>query len=315
MTFTFLPPARSGSDVAWYLANYRPLERYVRAELWLLIRAATLAHVAAAAPRDSMEAKYIASPASQFIAFAYELGVDLEEPRQLFAKSLIDRWIATLGNLSIGSRSNYRSAVERVAAAVNPHWGDLRTVGLYRDTAAEPYTRSDLLKLDSVERWQVDGIRRSNVTILRGLGLGAGLLTKDVRDMVGDDVVEDASGVVINVRGRNPRSVPVRRRYEQVVLDAAKRAGSGYLVLPTSTARGNNMITAFFGDLRYGDAPRLSMLRMRVTWLVWHFDQGTPLQAIEAAAGARIETLTRYVRYCTPVAPHEARRRLRGDES
>ena len=52
MTFTFLPPARSGSDVAWYLANYRPLERYVRAELWLLIRAATLAYVAAAAPRE-----------------------------------------------------------------------------------------------------------------------------------------------------------------------------------------------------------------------------------------------------------------------
>src|SRR5258708_1326304 len=72
-----------------------------------------------------------------------------------------------------------------------------------------------------------------------GLGAGAGLSRSDLRGAGGPAVPRRPGGVVVQVRGRTPRVVPVLARYHGRLLAAAAFAGEHLLTGGTDPARGN----------------------------------------------------------------------------
>ena len=69
----------------------------------------------------------------------------------------------------------------------------------------------------------------------------------------------------------------------------------------------------FLDRLPEGDAPKLSMQRLRVTWIVQLLDDRVPLNVIADAAGVQADVLGRYVPSMVPCATDEADAFLRGD--
>ncbi len=99
------------------------------------------------------------------------------------------------------------------------------------------------------------------------LGAGAGLIRSDLRQARGADVTRRSGGVLVQVRGRRPRVVPVLARYHARLLEAAAFAGQCLLTGGTDPERGNitNPVAA---SLAGGTGlPRLDTSRLRATWL------------------------------------------------
>jgi hypothetical protein len=89
------------------------------------------------------------------------------------------------------------------------------------------------------------------------LGAGAGLIRSDLRNVRGTDIVRRSGGVIVDVRGRAPRAVPVLARYHAPLLQAAAFTGQDFLTGGTEPERGN--ITS--------PPPPLDTSRLRATWL------------------------------------------------
>jgi hypothetical protein len=99
------------------------------------------------------------------------------------------------------------------------------------------------------------------------LGAGAGLIRGDLRGARGTDVACRSGGVVIDVRGRRSRTVPVPARYHAPLLAAARFTGSGLICGGTDPGRRNltnPLVTALDGGT---GLPRLDTSRLRATWL------------------------------------------------
>ena len=99
------------------------------------------------------------------------------------------------------------------------------------------------------------------------LGAGAGLAGADLRAVRGSDIACRSGGVLVQVRGRRPRVVPVLARYHQPLLASAKFAGTGLVTGGTDPAR-KNITTPLIRSLSGGTGlPRLETGRLRSTWL------------------------------------------------
>jgi hypothetical protein len=99
------------------------------------------------------------------------------------------------------------------------------------------------------------------------LGAGAGLIRGDLRDVRGADVICRSGGILVQVRGSRPRTVPVLARYHAPLLAAAEFAGTGLICGGTDPGRRNitnPLITALDGG---SGLPRLDTSRLRSTWL------------------------------------------------
>ena len=99
------------------------------------------------------------------------------------------------------------------------------------------------------------------------LGAGAGLIRADLRAVRGTDITARSGGVIVAVRGRRPRAVPVLARYHQLLLGAAAFAGTGLVTGGHDPAR-RNVTTPLTRALAGGTGlPRLDTSRLRATWL------------------------------------------------
>jgi integrase len=99
------------------------------------------------------------------------------------------------------------------------------------------------------------------------LGAGAGLIRADLRDVRGSDVIARSGGLIVAVRGRRARTVPVLPRYHARLRAAARAAGSGPICGGADPGRRNitsPLITALDGGT---GLPRLDTSRLRATWL------------------------------------------------
>jgi len=102
---------------------------------------------------------------------------------------------------------------------------------------------------------------------LIGLGAGAGLTGADLRQACGSDIICRSGGVVVQVRGRRPRVVPVLSGYHDLLLASAAFAGTRLVTGGRDPGR-RNVTTPLISSLAGGtDLPRLDTSRLRATWL------------------------------------------------
>ncbi len=207
------------------------------------------------------------------------------------------------------SRGTYRSTLRRL--------GQTRDAGEFcASPAPPPYDTAEVATLWSTVRHQQSDLRIANATVLLCATLGAGLRPKELAHLRGGDVTRERGRIVVAVRGRYPRLVPVLVPFADALYDIAQRR-RGYVFRPGARVRDTkNLVGEVCTRLvRDPDEPRLTSARARATFLCHHLARGTPLRELTTLAGLRdVESLLRYARHVRGAPSSKAALRARARE-
>ncbi len=174
---------------------------------------------ATAHPVDAM-----LSVVAQYVLWARQAaGLPLDR-EILLQHEVIEEFISRgCQGIRANSRATYRSRLllmRKILLEANGIRVKPATTPLPAADPASPYTGRDLSALRSWADGQHTASRIRSAKILLALGAGAGLRTEDIVRLSVSDVQVDNFGVLINVRGRRPRSVPVLAEWEEAIKTA-----------------------------------------------------------------------------------------------
>jgi len=182
------------------------------------------------------------------------------------------------------------------------------------DEPSAPYTLSELAALDA---WS-DGLpapRRWDAKALLCLGAGCGLARADFIATTGRDVRIFASGATLITLASSGRVIACRARYEQLLQELAEVRREGYLFRPArQVAAAKNLVSNWtWRNVPPRGAPRLSLQRLRSTWIVALMTDRVDRELIAVAAGLSSSAqLAKYSRWVPPITADAATRLLRG---
>lgn len=221
--------------------------------------------VTSACPPTKARAKALLFACSKLGAFGMAHGLECV-PEVLLHPSVIERFCALgVPQVSPATRRTLRSNLRYVAARVLA--AHASPAPLSRERAKAPYTDAEIARYLALCDAQPTIARRTHAWALVCLGAGAGLMGADLRDVTGADVVVRSGGVLVIVRGRRPRVVPVRAQFHERLLGSARFAGEGFLIGGSAPDR-RNVTTPLVASLAGGkDMARLDTGRLRATWL------------------------------------------------
>lgn len=215
-------------------------------------------------PQSWARARSLAWAASRLCDYALAVGLD-PDPAVVLSVGSIERFIASGSGWSKAGRRTMRSNLvylrERVLE-VAP-----KPAPLGRERALAPYSEAELGAYLSLADAQPTLARRWRASGLIALGAGAGLIGADLRLVSGHDIITRSGGVLVCVAGRHPRVVPVRSELAERALAAAAWSGPGFVVGGAEPNR-RNVTSPLIASLAGGrDLPRLSLARLRSTWV------------------------------------------------
>jgi integrase len=246
-------------DVAAYIGRWRPSS--------VSPGAAAFARdvITKAGPEGRERAKNLLWAAGKLAD--YGLGLGLEPmPEVLLHPSVTERFTRCAPDLSGAARRTLRTNLRFIGRRAVPQLYPA-DMPLPRERAKKPYSPAEIGGFLALAEAQPTRERRMRAAGLVCLGAGAGLIRGDLRDARGRDVACRSGGVVVTVRGRWPRTVPVLSRYHDPLLAAARFAGTGLITGgqdPDRRNLANPLISALDGGT---GLPRLDTSRLRATWL------------------------------------------------
>ncbi len=249
----------AAADVAVYVACWQPVS--------VPPQAARFARqvAAAAAPPTRARANALLWAAARLAAYAVPLGLD-PVPEVLLHPSVIERFAVSAPGLSGSARRTLRTNLRFIARRVVPALAPV-DAPLPRERAKAPYSAAEIAGYLALAGAQPTVPRQMRAAGLVCLGAGAGLAGADLRAVRGTDVICRSGGVIVQVRGRRPRAVPVLARYHEPLLAAAAFAGTALISGGTEPGR-KNITTPLTRSLSGGGGlPRLEVSRLRMTWL------------------------------------------------
>ncbi len=242
--------------------------------------------VARAGPGTPGRAKALLFAASRLAGFAVSVGLELR-PEVVFCPSVIERFtLASERAISGPTRRTLRTNCRALGRALEA-WPAPAPVALPREQAKKPYTQKEISAYLALADAQPTTSRRMRCGALVSLGAGAGLVGADLSGVRGPDIAARSGGVVVEVHGRRPRSVPVLARFHGPLLASAAFAAEGYLVGGTASSRRNvasDLVTSVSGG---ADLARLELSRLRATWLA-EVARAVGLGAFMGAAGVDV---------------------------
>ena len=221
--------------------------------------------IAQAGPEGRERAKNLLWAAGKLADYAASLGLELT-PGVVLHPSVTERFTRCAPGLSGVARRTLRTNLRFIGRRVVPQFypADLP---LPRERAKKPYSPAEIAGFLALAGAQPTAGRRMRAAGLICLGAGAGLIRGDLREARGSDVACRSGGVIVQVRGRRARAVPVLARYQGRLLAAAAFAGTGLICGGADPGRRNitnPLIAALDGG---GGLPRLDTSRLRATWL------------------------------------------------
>jgi integrase len=221
--------------------------------------------IAAVQPGGQERAKNLLWAAGRLADYAAWLGLELA-PEAVLHPSVIERFARCAPGLSGVAWRTLRTSQRFIARRVVPQLYPA-DVPLPRERAQAPYSPAEIDGFLALADAQPTAGRRMRAAGLVCLGAGAGLIRADLRDVRGKDVVARSGGLVVAVRGRRARTVPVLSRYHARLLASARFAGNALICGGAGPGRRNitnPLITALDGGT---GLPRLDTSRLRATWL------------------------------------------------
>ena len=223
--------------------------------------------VAAAEPASVARAKALLFAASRLGAFAEGVGLELC-PEAVLHPSVIER-LVLLGAtaMSAATRRTVRTNSRFLAARVGPGAGRPAAVCLPRERAKAPYDRPEIAAYLALADAQPTRARAMRAAGLVCLAAGAGLVGSDLRGVVGSDIVARSGGLLVEVRGSRPRTVPVLAAYHDRLGEVGAFFAGGFVVGGADPLR-RNVTSGLIASLSGGaDLPRIDIGRLRSTWL------------------------------------------------
>jgi len=247
------------AEVATYIGRWQPST--VSAEAAAFARDV----IATTGPEGRERAKNLLWAAGKLADYAIGLGLEAV-PEVVLHPSTAERFTRCAPGLSPVARRTLRTSLRFIGRAVVPQLypADLP---LPRERSKQPYSPAQIGGYLALAGTQPTVQRRMRATGLICLGAGAGLIRGDLREVRGTDVACRSGGVVVQVRGRRARVVPVLARYQARLLITAGFAGPGLICGGTDPGRRNltnPLVAALDGG---GGLPRLDTSRLRATWL------------------------------------------------
>lgn len=217
------------------------------------------------APGGKERAKNLLWAAGKLADYAIPLGLEAV-PEVLLHPSVTERFTRCAPGLSDVARRTLRTNLRFIGRRVVPQFypADLP---LPRQRSKKPYSAAQIGGFLALADAQPAAGRRMRAAGLICLGAGAGLIRSDLREVRGTDVACRSGGVVVRVRGRRARVVPVLARYHARLLAVARFAGDALICGGADPGRRNitnPLITALDGGT---GLPRLDTSRLRATWL------------------------------------------------
>ena len=260
--------------------------------------------IAAVPPRDANQAARFLR-ASAGLAVWAERSLGTTDPTVALNPHNVEYWSMTvMADQSARWREKTRGTLRTLGRAINPHdWpGPAQKVG--RQRIARPYTPTEQATFRLAAALPGRANRAKRMWIVAA-GLGAGLYgTEIAAARTGDVETLEGGRLAIQVRGNNPRSVPIRNDYTNLARDAAEDSPTDRF-FPTDV---RNAVHSVAERLDPGDGQSLSLRRSRSTWLVAHMVTGTSLAGLRIIAGpVSMTTLDLLVRYAvTSIDNHTA---------
>jgi hypothetical protein len=219
--------------------------------------------VTSVGPKSKQRAKALLFAAAKLASFAKSLGVSLEVETVL-SRPFIERFILE-AQMSPPTRRTLKSNLGHLASHVPGHGPALTLCP--RERAKAPYTDDELAKFLALADAQATPARCHKASALICLCDGAGLYAGELRDVVGTDVVVRSGGVLVLVKGKRPRAVPVLVAFQERLLKAASFAGADYII-GGSDARRRNVTSNLVSSLAGGDdLARFDLFRLRSSYL------------------------------------------------
>ena len=247
------------AEVAAYIGRWRPPS--VSAEAAAFARDV----IARTGPEGRERAKNLLWAAGKLADYAFGLGLEAV-PEVVLHPLTAERFIRCAPGLSGVARRTLRTNVRFIGRRVVPQLypADLP---LPRERSKQPYSPAQIGGYLALADAQPTVERRMRAAGLICLGAGAGLIRGDLREVRGTDVASRSGGVVVQVRGRRARVVPVLARYQARLLTTARFASNALICGGTDPGR-RNLTTPLVAALDGGGGlPRLDTSRLRATWL------------------------------------------------
>lgn len=214
--------------------------------------------------------RQLLSEASLYVDWALDQGVPMTIG-DLMDHAVIDRWVATnsAGKSDI-TWGNRHSRIRNLARHVNPGpSAPPRPEPFTRKAVQAPYSRAEVAAIERLAIAQPTRRLRRQLCAMVGLGLGAGLSSRDLRHLRRSHVHLCPSGrLVVHVPGDNARTVPVLPRYVTFLEAGLQGLKDDDLVLGQQPER--RKITAGIVATAAIDhsAITLRQARLRATWLL-----------------------------------------------
>jgi integrase len=239
--------------------------------------------VSRAAPGDVVRTKALLFAAGRLGMFCQDHAIALAVERCL-SDSVIERFVATgCDGYSVATKRTLRANLRCLATARVAGRPPVPALG--RDRAKRPYSRGEIAAYLRLADAQPNAERRARLVALICLGAGAGLMGRELRGVVGRDVVSRSGGVLVVVRQTRARVVPVRAAFWRRLNTATAVLGAdAYLIGGTQLER-RNVTSRLVGSVAGGtDLARLDTGRLRATWL-YASAEAIGLSALLTAAG------------------------------
>jgi hypothetical protein len=304
-------PMTAGASSEEWLARYIP--RALDLDRWESLRSFVISSVLALDPAGPPIAGRYARGLTRLANWCLSDGLPLDLEAVLDPDT-VERFISTLPRNQ--STSTYRADLRRIGRRLTKHapWEPLPQP-LTRRAVAAPYSPEELAHLRLFAAHQSTVERRNRATALIALGAGAGLDGRWCTRVRPEDLLRAPEGLLIRVGPPNPRVVPVLVAFEADLEELALGTYDEVVVggAYQERKRASDLVDRL--DIAPG-CPRLSLNRLRSTWLVHQLTIGTRLPELAAAAGlVGVTVLSDLLEFVPRLPQTEADRQLRGKSS
>ena len=243
-------------------------------------------HVTKAGPGDPHEARRFVRAVAELLVERVRGGEPLDPEIDLHPDS-IDYFVNTAcADDSRGVRHERQWALTLIGRAVVPHLHPVKRKGVGKRAPVDGYAPQAEGALLLAAGLRCDLGWPGDAWVALAV-LGFGMKGPEARMAHPGDLFPMRGGRLgVQVRGRHPRRVPIRKPYMDLAHAVLRAAGDG----PFITCGDLHKIAA---RVAVHGGPCLSMVRGRNTWITAHLMAGTPLAALRRIAGpVSMETFT-----------------------
>ncbi|MFT3860028.1 tyrosine-type recombinase/integrase [Micropruina sp.] len=281
------PPRTAAQETVTHVtANYRP--RAVDLYHWLKIREFVVKAVVDSKPHDGDEARRRLTLLAQLVDWVvYEAGFEMTR-RTVFDLDIMSEFLDRQTDWTPKVKKMFRGKLKTMGRALNSEWPD----DLPEETSytsawhPTPYTDQEVRTIRNWAKGQRTALNRNKAQVFLALTLGAGLYTHEIVLLRVRDIQIDEEGVLLHVRGRSAREVPVLAEHEAILIELVQNVDpDDYAFAPGRTNRSSSVVQAFIQGTNRDEGIHPNPRRLRATWLVRHLSNGVPVAALCRAAG------------------------------